>query len=98
MRLAEHITLHFNNNISMAALFLDIKKAFDTTRHSGLLYKLSELEFSTSLIKLIAFLTDRKFKVLIESKFFMPREIIAGVPQGCVLAPALYNIYIYINK
>jgi hypothetical protein len=37
----------------MAAVFLDIEKAFDTTWRSGLLYQLSKLEFSISLIKLI---------------------------------------------
>jgi hypothetical protein len=31
MRLAEHVTLKFNNNMSTAAVFLDIEKAFDTT-------------------------------------------------------------------
>jgi hypothetical protein len=61
MRLADHITLNFNNNMSTAAVFLDIEKAPDKTWHSGLLYKLSELAFLSSLIKLIAsFLTDRK--------------------------------------
>jgi hypothetical protein len=39
--------------MSTAAVFLDIEKAFDTTWHPGLLYKLSKLQFSTSLIKLI---------------------------------------------
>jgi hypothetical protein len=53
MRLADHITLNFNNNMSMAAVFLDIEKAFDITWHSGLLNKLSELQFLTSLFKLI---------------------------------------------
>jgi hypothetical protein len=52
MRLTDHVTLNFNNNMSTAAVFLDIKKAFDKTRHIGLLYKLSDLKFSTSLIKL----------------------------------------------
>jgi hypothetical protein len=61
MRLADHATLKFNNNMSTAAVFLDIEKAFDATWHSGLPHKLSELEFSTSTIKLIAsFLIDRK--------------------------------------
>jgi hypothetical protein len=76
----------------MAALFLDIMKAFSTTWHSGLLYKFPELEFSTSLIKLIAsFLTDRKFEVLVEGEFFMPREIAVGCievpsfPQYCAV-------------
>jgi hypothetical protein len=47
-----HVTLDFNNKISVAAVFLDIEKAFDTTWHLGLLYKLSELKFLISLIKL----------------------------------------------
>jgi hypothetical protein len=37
MRLTDHVTPNFNNNISTAAVFLDIEKAFDTTWHSGLL-------------------------------------------------------------
>jgi hypothetical protein len=52
MRLTDHVTSNFNNN--MSTVFLDIEKAFDTTWHSGLLYKLSKFEFTTSLIKLIS--------------------------------------------
>jgi hypothetical protein len=84
----DHITLNFNNNMSTAAMFFDIEKAFDTTWHSSLLYKFSELEFSTSLIELIdSFLTDRKLKVLVESEFSTPRKIVVGISQGSVLAP-----------
>jgi hypothetical protein len=63
MRLADDVTLHFNNNVSTAAVFLDIGKAFDTTWRCGLLHELSELELPTSYIKLIAsFFSGRKFK------------------------------------
>jgi hypothetical protein len=95
MRLADHITLNFNNNMSTAPVFLDIKKAFDTIWCSGLLYKLSELEFSTSLIKLTAFLADRKFEVLEKGELSTPRKIAAGVPQGSILASVLYSLYIH---
>jgi hypothetical protein len=62
MRLADHITLNFNNKMSTAAVSLDIEKAFDTTWHSKLLYKLSKLEFSNSWTKLIgSILSERKF-------------------------------------
>jgi hypothetical protein len=44
MRLTDHVTLNFNN-MSMAAVFLDIEKAFDTTWHNDLLYKLSKWTF-----------------------------------------------------
>jgi hypothetical protein len=85
-RLADYVTLNFNNNMSTASVFLDIKKAFNTTWHSDLLNKMSELEFSTSL-------TGRKFKVMVEGKFLTPRNIAAGVPQGSVLAPVLCSLY-----
>jgi hypothetical protein len=81
--------------MSTAAVFLDIEKAFDITWHPGLLYKLSKLEFSINLIKLItSFLSQRKFRVSVEGEMCSPREMQAGVPQGSVLSPTLYNIYI----
>jgi hypothetical protein len=81
--------------MSTAAVFLDVEIAFDTTWHTGLLYKLSKLEFSTSLIKVISsFLMERKFRVSVEGELSMPREMQAGVPQGSVLSPTLYNLYI----
>jgi hypothetical protein len=92
VRLADHITLNFNK-ILTAAVFLDIEKALNTTWHSDL-YKYSELEFLTSLIKRIAsYLTDRKVEILVEGEFSTLRKIVAGVPQGFVLAPILYSLY-----
>jgi hypothetical protein len=65
----------------MAATFLDIEKAFGTTWHLGLLYKLSELKFSISLIKLISsLLSQKKFRILVEGERSAPRDIKAGVP------------------
>jgi hypothetical protein len=54
--------LNLKTDTSMAAVLMDIEKAFDsTTLHLGLLYKLSKLEFFISLIKLISsFLSERK--------------------------------------
>jgi hypothetical protein len=60
-----------------------------------LLYKLSKLEFSNSLTKLIgSFLSERKFRVSVEGEMSTPREMQAGVPQGSVLSPTLFNLYI----
>jgi hypothetical protein len=95
MRLVDHVTLNFNNKMSTAAVFLDIEKAFDTTWHTGLLYKLCKLEFSGNLIKLISsFLSERKFRVSVEGEMSMPRYMEAGVPQGSILSPTLYKVYI----
>jgi hypothetical protein len=63
----------------MAAVFLDIEEALDTTWHSGLQYKLSKFEFSTNLIKLISFfLSQGKFIASVEGEMSTPME------QGCL--------------
>jgi hypothetical protein len=94
VRLADHVTLHCNNNMSTAAVFLDDEKAFDTIWQPGLLYKLSNLQFSTSLIKSIGLLlSQRKFIVSIEGEMSTPRYMQAGMPQGFILSPTLYNLY-----
>jgi hypothetical protein len=89
------MTFNFNNDMSTAAVFLDIERAFDTTWHSGLLYKLSKLEFSTSLIKLIiSFLSQCKFRVSVEGEMSTPREMRPGATQCSALSPTLYNMYV----
>jgi hypothetical protein len=81
--------------MSTAAVFLDIEKTFDTTWHTGLLYKLSKLDFSVSLIKLISsFLYKRKFFVLVEGEMSTPRIMKAGVPQGSILSLTMFNMYV----
>jgi hypothetical protein len=56
-----------DNKMSTAAVFLDIEKAFDTTWHPGLLYKLSKLNFSTRIIKLISLTTVYYSKIAIST-------------------------------
>jgi hypothetical protein len=88
MRLTDHVTLNFNNNMSIAAVFLDVEKAFDTLWHPTLLYKLSKMEFSSTLIKLISSsLSERKFRVSVEGEMSTLRDIQAGEQQGSVLSP-----------
>jgi hypothetical protein len=90
MRFTDHIILNFNINMSTAVVFLDIEKAFHTTWHPGLLYRLSKLHFPVTLIRIIkSYLSNRKFKVSIEGELSTPREKQAGVPT-----PTLYSLYI----
>jgi hypothetical protein len=97
MRLTDHVTLNVNNNMSTAAVFFDTEEAFDTTCHLGFLYNLPKLHFSITLIKLSSsLLPQRKFRVSVEGEMSTPRDIQAGVSQGSVLSPTLYNTYIYI--
>jgi hypothetical protein len=81
--------------MSTAAVFLDIEKAFDTTWHPGLLYKLSEFYFSTSIIKLIcSFLPNKKFIIMVEGELSTPRNIQVEVPQASVLSSVVFSLYI----
>jgi hypothetical protein len=92
---ADHVTLNFNNKMSTAAVFLDIEKASDTTWHTGLLYKLPNLEFPANLVKLISsFLSHRSFIDSVEGELSTPRYMEAGGSQGSVLSPTIYNLYI----
>jgi hypothetical protein len=71
-----------------------MKKAFGTIWHSGILYKLSELEFLTRYIKLIAsLLTERKLNVLVEGEFSTSGNTAAGVPQGTHAETMIQQMY-----
>jgi hypothetical protein len=70
---------------------LSVPRLYNTSR----IPPLSELQFSTSLVKLIAsFLTNRRFKVSVEGELSSTRNVAAEVPQGSVLATILYSLYI----
>jgi hypothetical protein len=77
----------FHNNMSTAAVFSDIEEVFDTKLLHSLLCKLSKLEFSTSVIKLISsFLSQRKFRVSVEGEI--------GIYATIYATPWIHNLYI----
>jgi hypothetical protein len=92
------LTDQFNNNMSTAVVFF-IEKAFDKTWHTGLLYKLSKLDSSVSLIKLISsFLYKRKCFGSVEGEMSTPRITYAGVPQGSVVFNMFVMFNMYVNN
>lgn len=94
LRLKLEIEKNLKEKRTTAALFIDLTKAFDKTWHSGLHQKMKQLSINPRLIKLVAsFLSQRTFQVTVEGQLSDTKSIEAGVPQGSVLGPTLFNIY-----
>ena len=74
---------------------LDISKAFDRVWNKGLLAKLPMFGLHHTLIKWISsFLTDRSIAIRVDGYLSNPHSINSGVPQGSVISPVLFILFI----
>ena len=73
----------------------DISKAFDRIWHAGLLHKLKSYGISGQIFGIISsFLSIRRLRVVLDGKSSQEYSINAGVPQGSILVPTLFLLYI----
>jgi hypothetical protein len=94
-RLGQSLLLAKGKRWVTTAISLDVEKAFDSVWHDGIRYKLSALRLPIKLVRVLSsFLTDRTIKVKMGDQVSQSVSLGAGTPQGSVLSPLLYLIYV----
>jgi hypothetical protein len=93
--LSDYINSNLSRKEHTLAVFIDYSKAFDTLDHKILLNKLKNIGIRGPTLSLIqSYLTNRSFRVKIDGQYSKKYSVKSGVPQGSILGPKLFIIYL----
>ena len=92
---ADKLCKGFDSSLLTEVILIDLQKAFDTIHQNILLLKMPSLGFSREVIDWYKlYLSSRKFHVNIHDKFSTSADLRCRVPQGSILGPLLFLLYI----